>query len=524
MKKSITKKYYIVASVVVVVLVSAYFIGESIIASKIENAIKTELSTQLAIDYETLDLNLLKRQVVLKQIKLLPIKKEEEQDDFEVVLKKFSVRGFSIWNFLIKDKISIREIDLLHPQIVYKISSDKEKSNTKASSAQFDKSVTVASFHIEGGVVQIYNQGVQDSLLFETTQLNFILEQLKIDETTLQENIPFVYDDYSLTLSNLFYRLSAYENLRLISFQSTPAEISIEDLSIHTKYSKNELQQHIAVERDHFKIDISQLTIKEQRFGFEEDSAFFFQSSKVHIQSTNMEIYRDKLTADDETHKKLYSKMLRELNIHLSLDEVVLENTAVAYSEKVNEGMDAGTVSFHKLNATIQNLGNTYAPTVKTQIDIDAIFMKQTPIEVHWAFDVHNLDDHFLFKAALGKLPAMDMNPFSEPNLKVKLDGELLKTYFTVDGNYRTSQIDLKMDYTDFNVDILTGDGQRTNKFLSAIADIFIKKDSESSEDAYREISKSDIERDPTKSVFNFLWQNIKAALFGVMTGGGSSK
>lgn len=307
-----------------------------------------------------------------------------------------------------------------------------------------DKSVRINRFIIENAQVHIYDKYNQDSLLFETAQLNFTLEQLKIDETSIQNKIPFVYDGYSLSLGDSFYRLSDFENLRFTSFQSTTDATTIEHLSIHTKYSKDELQKHIAVERDHFKIDIPRLSIKEQSFGFGEDSIFYFRSPEVNFQSVNMKIYRDKLTADDETHKKLYSKMLRELNMYLSLDQVFVENAAIAYSEKVNEGMDAGKVSFHKLNANIKNLGNTYAPKVNTQIDIDAIFMKQTLIEVQWVFNVHKLDDQFKFKATLGKLPAMDMNPFLEPNMKIKLNGELLKTYFTIGGNHSTGNIDMK--------------------------------------------------------------------------------
>lgn len=511
------KRYYIIGSAAII-LIASYFLGEMILTSKIEKAIETELSSKLEIDYHTLDLNLLKRQVVLKQVKLLPVKGEEVQEDFEIVLESFLVRGFSIWKFLVKNEISIKEIRFSQPKVVYAINPKERKEKVKSTPIKFDKTVTIDRFIIDNGEVYIYDKSKKDSLYFETAELNFLLEQIKTDKNILQNKIPFRYDDYSLSLGALFFRLSDFENLRLASLKSEMDGTTIEELGIHTKYSKDELQNHIQVERDHFDIDIATLHIKEQSFGFGEDSIFYFQSPEVRLQSANMKIYRDKLTADDETHKDLYSKMLRKLNMHLSLDQVFVETADIAYSEKVNEGMDAGTVSFHELNAHIQNLGNTYAPKVDTKIDIDALFMKQTPIDVQWAFNVHNLDDQFVFKATLGKLPAMDMNPFSEPNLKIKLNGELLKTYFTIDGNHSTGNIDLKMNFSDFNVEILSGDGQRKNKVLSAIADIFIKKDSDSSEDDFREISKDDVERDPTKSVFNFLWQNIKAALIGVMT------
>lgn len=517
MRITIRKRHYIIASAVAI-LIAIYFIGESILTSKIEKAIKTELSSQIKINYQSLDLNLYKRQVVIKQIKLLPIKNEKVQADFEIYLERFFVRGFSIWKYIVEDQISIKEVHFSEPNVIYNIKPKGKGGKAKTALIKFDKTVTLDRFIIENGEVHIYDKSNKDSLMFETVKLDFTLEQLKIDEKSIQKKIPFIYDDYTLSLSDLFFRLSDFENLLLKSIISAADGTTIKGMSINTKYSKDQLQKHILVERDHFDIDIATLHFKGQNFGFEEDSIFYFQSPEVRLQSANMKIYRDKLTADDETHKDLYSKMLRKLNMHLSLDQVFVENAEIAYSEKVNEVMDAGTVSFHKLNANIKNLGNTYAPKVNTQIDIDAIFMKQTLIEVQWVFNVHKLDDQFKFKATLGKLPAMDMNPFLEPNMKIKLNGELLKTYFTIDGYHSTGNIELKMNFTDFNVEVLSGDGQRKNKFLSAIADVFIKKESDSSKDDFREISKKDVERDPTKSVFNFLWQNIKVALIGVMT------
>jgi hypothetical protein len=145
--------------------------------------------------------------------------------------------------------------------------------------------------------------------------------------------------------------------------------------------------------------------------------------------------------------------------------------------------------------------------------------METTPLKVEWDFDVNDTSDTFIFKADLGKMPAERMNLFTQPNLKVQLVGEVLQTYFTMQGNPNQSRIDLKLKYDNFEVKVLDKKGQKINKFLSSIANLFIKKDSETSEDDFRE-AYAEVERDKTKSVFNFLWLNVKAGLLEAMTGG----
>ena len=178
-------------------------------------------------------------------------------------------------------------------------------------------------------------------------------------------------------------------------------------------------------------------------------------------------------------------------------------------------------MSFTQLKADIKNISNTYGAGEKTTLDIDAIFMAKTPIKVYWEFDVNDVNDAFVFKADIGKLPSPDLNPFSQPNLKVLLEGELLQTYSTISGNANTSRVNMKANYEEFKVVILDKEGEKKNKVLSALANLLIKKSSDRAEDGFRESFKDGIERDKTKSIFNFLWLNLKAGLASIMTGNG---
>src|SRR5690606_8718866 len=102
-------------------------------------------------------------------------------------------------------------------------------------------------------------------------------------------------------------------------------------------------------------------------------------------------------------------------------------------------------------------------------------------------------------------LQARYLNSFTEPNLNVRLEGELDKTYFTISGTDDISSIDFKVKYHDFNVMALQHNGKEKNKLLSDVINIFVCKISESEAYSIKEAIKYKIEREKTQSVINFI-------------------
>ena len=210
--------------------------------------------------------------------------------------------------------------------------------------------------------------------------------------------------------------------------------------------------------------------------------------------------------------------MLRETSIDLTIDKIALNDGSLIYTERVKQDNTGGTIDFKNLSATILNASNTYTSNKKTFIDIEAIFMKNTPLKANWEFDTTNKNDQFIFKAEIGSLKASDLNTFMKPNLKVQLEGITNKTYFTISGTNNTSKIDMRMSYDNFKVNILNKNGNKKNKFLSAIANIFIKENSKNNNQEFRDGSGV-ASRDKTKSFFNYLWLNIRSGLLNTLTG-----
>lgn len=518
MSKSL-KKIGIIAALVAVTGIVLFIVADSIVKNKVENLLQNELPANLQLTYSELKISTINGRITLVKPQIIQKGEITNNENFTASLEILLIDDVSYWDVLFNDKIYIQNLELDAPTIVYFKNDTIDKNEYKKQNAKELKQ----SFHIEklsilNGDITVFN-AANDSLLLKSSGMMLVMDDVMTDAKTMEKKLPFTYSNYELKMQEVFLKSGDYENLMVDDLKINKQKAILKAVKLRTKYSKSQLSRRITKERDHFDISVDSMVLEQQQFGYKNDTVFYFKTPKVTLFQPKLNVYRDKLVADDPSIKLLYSRMLRDLPIELTINNMGLENGAINYSEKVNVDQPAGEIMFTDLNAQLKNVSNTYASADKTQIRIQTNFMETTPLKVEWNFDVNDTSDTFIFKADLGRMPAERMNLFTQPNLKVQLVGEVLQTYFTMQGNPNQSRIDLKLKYDNFEVKVLDKKGQKINKFLSSIANLFIKKDSETSEDDFRD-AYAEVERDKTKSVFNFLWLNVKAGLLEAMTGG----
>ncbi|WP_111309473.1 hypothetical protein [Confluentibacter sediminis] len=517
------KKGLIIGISVAIVLVIGILCLNFFIKNKLKNGLDN-LSKTVKIQYQDIHVNTLTGSVALINPHIFIYGKATHNITAEIELKKIAISNLSYWDYFFNDKISVEDILLNDPKVIYNHNELVSlKSSQNSYKDDFKKNIDIETIEIVNGNVQVFNVS-NDSLLLKSEDVNFKVNTISVKKSNLKHKIPITFKDYYLTYNNLFYKLNDYDNLFLKHADFNMDFYKIKDLSIKTKYSKEALSKHISVERDYFDLTVDSLLVEKPDFGIKNDSVFYFESNQVNVYHPNFKVYRDKLVADDLSSKPLYSKSLRDLDFNLTLNTVLLKNAHIIYTEKVKEETKGGDLVFSKLNAKINNVGNTYKSDNKTSAHIEAFFMEDAPLNVDWSFDVNDINDEFIFKAEIGTLDANHMNQFMEPNLNLKLNGQINKTYFTINGTDNTSLIDLKLQYDDFEVIMLQQNGKEKNKFLSGIINLFVSKDSKDTSNEFRFGSAKDVERDKTKSVFNYLWLNIKPALLNAMTGDGKEK
>jgi len=500
----------------IMLLLGVVFLGLNIwvkqyLKNKIETFIHNELPENMIYSYSGLKLHTFSGSLTIDNPSLIIKNTADSLQHTFIDVEKLEISGASYWDFLVKDEIYIRSIVLLNPKIAYfKDRVNKQKDSVPKSAPKSHTPIYVDKIQFQNASLHLYEKG-KDSTKLSVKDMSLEIERVAINDNTKGDIIPFAYKDYNIKGDSLFLKVNAYDNLTVGDFNLKNSNVSVNNLSLKTKYSKKELSKIISKERDHFNLTLPSLLIDDLDIGFENDT-LFVKSKKISLISPSAEIYRDKLVADDMSVKPLYSKMLRDLPFPLTVDSLAIVNGNILYEERVKEENMGGTISFKDLNISIANVSNTYKAPTKTELNIKVRFMESTPFSAKWTFDVNNQNDYFLFTADVGKMNAEKMNHFTEPNLNVKLEGQVEKTFFTIDGNHTASTTDLKIHYSNFKVNVLRKESEKKNKLISAVVNILIPKNSEKHEQYYRE-STAQVSRDKTKSVFNFLWISLESAL-----------
>jgi len=155
-----------------------------------------------------------------------------------------------------------------------------------------------------------------------------------------------------------------------------------------------------------------------------------------------------------------------------------------------------------------------------SKIKLQSKFMNSAPMKLEWIFDTTNERDVMTALGSVTNFDATKMDQFLSTNLGVNAKGKINALYFTINADNRSSTGDIKMKYHDFKFAILKKDRLGVNKLLSAIGNLFINDGSDTDTDGFRH-GKIEVERDPTKSFFNYLWINVRDGIGSTLTGDG---
>ncbi|MFC7356686.1 hypothetical protein ACFQO1_03225 [Jejudonia soesokkakensis] len=509
-----------IGAIIIIGLLATMYINYTV-KNKVENFLATQLPSNISQSYKRMNLDVLRGTITIFEPSVVFQNKKDNQQHTFITLDKIIIEEVSYWDYLFNEEIHIEDIKLKSPVITYyKDRLITSTDTVRKAPIRLYKPVIVDELSIDNTTLKIID-ATKDSIFMYAENLTIEIDDILVTSETLKRRLPLEFSEYEAETDSVFLKVSPYENVSVGDLKLKDKKLAIQKINLRTKYSRQQLSNILSVERDHFDIDFNSLTASEIDFGFK-NNRLFVNVPQILFEDPKAVIYRNKLLADDPKIKPLYSKMLRDLNFDLTVDEIEIKNGAITYTERVKADNSGGTINFSNLFASIYNASNTYPSGTKTQIDIKAEFMENTPFNVNWEFDVTNTADQFLFKAEIGSLAAAELNKFTQPNLKVKLEGMTNKTYFTISGDNNTSMIDMRMNYDDFKVSILGDNGRDKKGFVSAIANLFIKKDSDNEENSFREGS-GNATRNKTKSFFNYLWLNTESGLKATLTGGSNS-
>ncbi|WP_299781467.1 hypothetical protein [uncultured Formosa sp.] len=524
MSKIIKKSIIVLLLVVCVLGFVVLFFANAIVERKLKSSLENLPETVL-FNYSELHVNVFQGELYVENPELELMGNDDSVANLKVKLEEFKLEQVSYWRYIFNGSIHLDRVLFQDAEILYikenrkkeSVSEKMDKTSGSKSLKGFNKTVKIDNVDFSHATLTVF-KAASDSVFLKSENINISFNDIRIDETSSKKNIPFNYSNYRVLTDSLKFNVGRFETLSLQELELTKEKWIVRNFKFKTKYTKAAFSKRLKKERDYFNVEVDSFYIKSPKFGYL-DNRFYFKADTILIEQPDVEIYRNKLVPDDYTIKPLYSKMLRDLKFDLTLPIVILSHGNIVYEEKVKTGVRAGSILFKDFNASIKNISNTYVFPIKTELDIDTKFFGTAPLHANWMFDVNNKNDDFTFKAQIGRLPVSRLNRFTEHNLNIKLEGQFDEIYARIDGNVDRSSVNFNVKYEDVKVHVLNKK-KKKNKFLSSIANIFIRNDSNKNKDRFIE-KKGQVTRDKTKSVFNFFWLNMQEGLKLVFIGDG---
>lgn len=506
--------------VVILLFFSSLVLTNILIKNKVEKFLLTRLPSHITQHHKGISLHTLGGTITINDLVVQIANKKDTVVHTKIKLEKLIVQNVSYWDYLVNSEIHIETIKIKSTDLFYYSQNVHKTIDSTHSSGPLKlyKPVVLDDLQIDSANLYIYDNTV-DSLTLYVENSTVNISNIKVDKEIIKRRLPVEFERYSVNADSVFVKANAYENVTVSDVSIIDNRAVLNNLSLKTKLSKTALSHKIKTERDHFDLKVNSIHVDGIDFGFD-TRKLFVSSAFIKIETPELNIFRDKLVADDMSIKYLYSQSLRELPFELTVDSIKIENGAIKYTEKVKANNQGGSITLGGLSANLFNVSNTYKSPKQTKIDVSGFFMETTPFESEWYFDVNNTNDDFIFKMAIGRLQAERLNRFTEPNLKVRLSGQTNKIYYTIDGDNRHSKTDLRVNYEDFEIAVLNKYGNKKKWLLSTVANLFVSKNSDDKSDDFREAAV-EVERDKTKSVFNYIWLNLSKGLLESITGNG---
>jgi hypothetical protein len=427
--------------------------------------------------------------------------------DFKTNLVQFAINDFKF----VDKKLNLDVKDVLIDGINGKITAGKAvpKKKTAVTGIQFP--IVVRKISVKNS--NITYESKDQPLTFN--DLNATVDQLELVENNAKNGIAVKVKDYALTTKNFVYKTEFYKmNVGVLALNKN--KIEIDHFAMTPLVSRAQFIRMIPVERDLYDIKVNTISAQGNWELFSENN--FINATNVTVNSANANIFRSKIPADDPKIKPLYSKMLRSIKVPMYISNLNLKNSILEYEEDTPKSSGPGKLTFSNFNMNVKNLNSAKMkgrPT-NVQIKIDCMFMRSSPLSVNWGFNTADQGDRFTIAGNLDNIPATALNSFIVPYLSVSATGTIQQMLFNFKGDPKGIGGTFNIKHKDLKISILDKKSKQKKGFLSAVANVFIKTDSDKLPES---VMVEGVERDPTKSFFNMFWRGVEDGLKKTLIG-----
>lgn len=410
---------------------------------------------------------------------------------------------------LVGDKLTIGKVILDHPDIT-SFQSEKAKKKIENAAEDFIDIIQLDEIQITNATYRL-NKVSNNQNLLVVNQVDFSMKNIEINPESYREKIPILYKNVVLTAASLNYNPNHVYELKSKNIQFDNGKFKLDQFEMKPKISRSAFVKQLKKEVDLYTISAQSIQIPQLNWGYQGE-AISFQIPKMDLEKVNANVYRSKIPPDDPKKKEMYSKLLRDLPIHLTVNQLNLKNSLVEYEEETLESKGAGKLIFSNFNANIKNvnsgLGKSSLPDVVATITTN--FMNDSRITAVWTFNPLNRSEKFNIKGSLFNFDAKRMTPFVKPYLHATMEGNMKEVRFNFNGNDVNATGDFGVKYDNLKVTLYNSETGKERKILNTVGNLLVKS---STKEEYKEVEIKPVVRNQDRSFFNFFWNCVLQGL-----------
>ncbi|MGE6355831.1 hypothetical protein ACQKCJ_18340 [Flavobacterium sp. NPDC079362] len=468
-------------------------------------------NTAYNIHYEKIEVSLLSRNINATTLLVSP--KNEPKDSKNGLFSKIesiTIKHFNIWDLAFHDLIQAESIIINKPRVILYKKGEKLLNNSKSIKNEiiepFRKIVAVSNIYLNDGTVDVVSLDNNKPIL-SVKKIILKLEGILLTDATLKEKIPMRFEKYVLVCDSLYYKPSAFYHMNIGQISTENNFLKVKNFSYLPEFSRKEFVKRLDKEKDIYTIKLDSAHIEKMDWGFKDDR-FFFKANSLIVNHADANIYRNKMPKDDLSKKYLYNHLLRKIKFPLEIDTIQILKSKLVYEEEIDFSKGPGVLNFDRFNMHITNIKSGFGlkKMADVKIKVNCLFMKTSPLDVDWSFNVLDLKDSFHIQGTIANFNVAAMERFTKPYINTTFTGKFNKYHFNFYGNDNTAKGNATLDYEDLKVKLYKKKHpEKEAKLKSAVVNLLLKNDSDD------KTKKADVEleRIQEKSFYNFLWRSI---------------
>ena len=526
------KKFIVVVSVVLLVIVSAYVytryyflktknfkpdnskaknvldLRPAIIA-KLQQVVKDGSDGLYVLSIQKLDIDVLAAKldavnamITVDTAAMLQLDKLKKLPDdiFKIKFASLHIEGLGVEDLIDKKHIAIKSIFCNSPLIeVYHKNRAYNKAIRKATDTLSlyrrikgqTKSIVIDRINIGKGTFIDHDLGEKPHIT-KFNVLSIVMKDLLIDSTTQYDNNRFLFTKYTaIECNNYFFRTPDslyFFKIGSIHVSGEQHKIIASDVELVPRGNKRQFESRLSARKVMLHLTVPGITLSNINWWAMINRERFIAKDAA-INHGSFYVYLDRsLPFAPFKLNNFPQQVLMSIPVPVSVKKLSLHHLRVSFEEFNPDSKESGTAFFDNINGTAKNISNVRGEIKKGRyltMNAKCLFMNKIPMAASFRFDLSRYrTGEFTADIFMDTLNNTVVNPIAKPlGLFRVRTGQMQRGSAHLEGNDFTIKGTAALNYTNLHIDPLkknkNNEGKLKKKtFTGLFANIFLIKNS----------------------------------------------